>query len=96
MAKGYLIAQVTITNADAYALYAKEAGALLKQYRAKVIVKPETAIVKEGNPKSRTVIFEFESFKSVQEFWGSSEYERAKALRYGAAEADFILIEGTD
>ncbi|RNJ41525.1 hypothetical protein B5V01_29070 [Mesorhizobium erdmanii] len=96
MAKGYLIAQVTVTNSDAYSNYAKVAGDLLKQYGACVVVKPETALIKEGNPKARTVIFEFGSFDRAKEFWDSPEYAEAKALRAGAADADFILIEGTD
>ncbi|QND60525.1 DUF1330 domain-containing protein [Mesorhizobium huakuii] len=96
MAKGYLIAQVTVTNSDAYSNYAKVASDLLKQYGARVVVKPETALIKEGNPKARTVIFEFASFDKAKEFWDSPEYAEAKALRAGAADGDFILIEGTD
>jgi uncharacterized protein (DUF1330 family) len=96
MAKGYLIAQVTVTNPEAYAEYAKAAGDLLKVYGARMIVKPDTALIKEGSPKERTVIFEFESFEKAKEFWNSPKYADAKALRLGAADGDFILIEGVD
>lgn len=96
MAKGYLIAQVTVTDPDAYAGYARAAGELLKAYGARAIVRPDSAIVKEGRPKARTVIFEFDSFETAKAFWDSPEYEAAKALRIGAADGDFILIEGVD
>lgn len=96
MAKGYLIAQVTVTNSDAYSNYAKVAGDLLKHYGARVIVRPETASIKEGNPKARTVIFEFPSFDKAKQFWDSPEYAEAKALRADAADGDFILMEGVD
>lgn len=96
MARGYLIAQVTVSDADAYARYAKAAGDLLKAYGAKAIVKPDTAIIKEGNPKARTVIFAFDSFDKVKAFWDSLEYQKAIELRAGAAAGDFILIEGAD
>jgi uncharacterized protein (DUF1330 family) len=96
MAKGYLIAQVTVTNSEAYGNYAKAAGDLLKAFGARTIVKPDTAIVAEGSPKSRTLIFEFESFERAKAFWNSPEYADARVLRAGAAEADFILIEGAD
>ncbi|WEZ86076.1 DUF1330 domain-containing protein (plasmid) [Rhizobium sp. 32-5/1] len=96
MTKGYLIAQVTVTNSEAYFRYAKAAGDLLKNYGARLIVAPESALIKEGSPKARTAIFEFESFDKAKEFWDSPEYAEAKVLRSGAAEADFILIEGAD
>lgn len=96
MAKGYLIAQVTVTNPAAYALYAKAAGDLLIAYGARAVVRPDTALVKEGRPKARTVIFEFGSFDEAKAFWDSPEYAEAKALRAGAADGDFILIEGVD
>jgi uncharacterized protein (DUF1330 family) len=96
MAKGYLIAQVTVTDPDAYGRYAKAAGDLLLEYGARTVVKPDTAVVKEGKPKARTVIFEFESLDKAKEFWDSPAYAQAKALRAGAADADFILIEGVD
>lgn len=96
MAKGYLIAQVTVTDPEAYARYGKAAGDLLKAYGARAIVKPDTALVKEGRPKPRTVIFEFDSFEKARAFWDSPEYAQAKALRIGAADGDFIVIEGVD
>ncbi|MDH7804575.1 MULTISPECIES: DUF1330 domain-containing protein [unclassified Rhizobium] len=96
MAKGFLIAQVTVTNPEASSRYAKAAGDLLRHYGARIIVKPESALIKEGSPKARTVIFEFESFDKAKEFWDSREYVEARVLRAGAAEADFILIEGAD
>ncbi|MEY9530892.1 DUF1330 domain-containing protein [Sinorhizobium fredii] len=96
MAKGYLIAQVTVADREAYARYSEAAGELLKTYGAKVIVRPESAIVKEGNPKARTVIFEFDTFERAKAFWDSPEYDMAKKLRAGAANGDFILIEGVE
>ena len=96
MAKGHLIAQVTVTDPEAYSRYGKAAGDLLKAFGARSIVRPDTALVKEGRPKARTVIFEFESFEKAKAFWDSPEYAEAKAMRVGAAEGDFILIEGTD
>lgn len=96
MTKGYLIAQVTVTDPGAYGTYVEAAGKLMSAYGAKQILKPETAIVAEGKPKARTVIFEFDSFDTAKRFWNSPEYTTIKALRFRAAEADFILVEGSD
>lgn len=96
MKKGYLIAQVTVTYPEAYAEYGKAAGELLKRFGARPIINPDTLTVVEGSPKNRTVIFEFESFSKAKSFWESAEYAKAKALRIGAAQADFMLVEGLD
>ncbi len=47
-------------------------------------------------PLRRTAIFEFDSLERARAFWESEEYVEAKQLREGAAEADFILIEGVE
>lgn len=96
MAKGYLIAQVTVTDPDAYAEYGKAAGALLKAAGARQILNPATAITAEGSPKARTVIFEFGSFEAAKAFWNSPEYQQSIALRRDAAIGDFILVEGAE
>ncbi len=94
MAKGYLIAQVTVTDAEAYGRYARAAGELLKAHGARLLVRPDSLIVKEGAPEARTAIFEFDSFADAQAFWDSPEYAEAKTLRAGAASGDFLLMEG--
>ena len=94
MPKGYLIAQLTITDPERYAAYGSAATELLARFGGKAFVRPDTAVVVEGAPRARTAIFEFESLERARAFWESDEYRQAKALREGAAEADFILIEG--
>lgn len=94
MAKGYLIAQVTVTDPEAYARYGTVAGDLLKAAGARQILNPATAIIAEGRPKARTVMFEFNSFEAAKAFWNSPAYQASIALRRGAAEGDFILVEG--
>ena len=94
MPKGYLIAQVTVTDPLAFALYAKVAGELLRASGARQILDPASAIVAEGNPRARTVIFEFASFDAAKAFWNSPDYQASIALRRDAAQGDFILVEG--
>ncbi len=83
MAKGYLIAQVTVTDPDAYARYGKVAGELLRAAGVRQILDPDTAIVAEGAPKDRSVIFEFDSFAGRRRS-GTAPSIR-KASRCGAA-----------
>ena len=96
MAKGYLIAQVTVTDPEAYGRYGKATTPLLEAYGARLILKPETAIFKEGTARARVAMFEFETFEAAQAFWENPEYAAARQLRAGAAEGEFILVEGAD
>jgi uncharacterized protein (DUF1330 family) len=96
MAKGYLIAQVTVTDPEAYGRYSKAAMPRLEAYGARLILKPETAIFKEDTARARVAMFEFETFEAAQVFWENPEYAAAREVRAGAAEGEFILVEGAD
>lgn len=96
MSRGYLIAQVTVTDPEACARYAKAAGDLLKALDARTLFDPNTATVVEGAPGTRTVIVEFDSLDRAKGFWDSNEDQEAKALRLDAAEADVILVGGLE
>jgi uncharacterized protein (DUF1330 family) len=94
MAKGYLVAHITVTDAAEYAKYRDASGALLKKYGATALVDPTTAEIMEGSFKDRTVILEFESLEKAREFWNSDKYQSAKAFRTGSSIGDFMLISG--
>ncbi|MCZ4433053.1 DUF1330 domain-containing protein [Agrobacterium sp. SOY23] len=96
MAKGYLIAQLTVTDPTKYAEYGTAATEVLERFGGRLFVRPASAVVVEGAPRPRMAIFEFESLEQAKAFWESDEYAHAKVLRDGAADADFILIEGVD
>jgi uncharacterized protein (DUF1330 family) len=40
------------------------------------------------------VLLEFPSYELASAFYKSHEYQRAKRLRDGAAEATFVLVDG--
>jgi uncharacterized protein (DUF1330 family) len=94
VAKGYLIAHITVSDPAAYAEYVKAAGDALKAFGASALVDPNSAQIMEGSFKKRTAIFEFDSFDKAKAFWASDAYQRAKTFRIGAADGDFMLISG--
>jgi|SRR5690625_659226 len=95
MAKGYLIATITITDEAAYQRYIKAASQAIRQSNCRVLVRGGRLTVKEGNQSwQRVVILEFESYEQALEYYESSAYQEAKALRAGAAVADFVIAEG--
>lgn len=48
----------------------------------------------EGKSHEKHVIFEFPSFAEARRFYDSPAYQQARALRAGAAQATFVLVEG--
>ena len=94
MPKGYLIARVDITDPAAYARYAEAAGAALRQHGAKPLVRAGKHEALEGPARARNVVLEFESYEVARAYYFSPEYQAAKAMREGAAEAEFVLVEG--
>jgi uncharacterized protein (DUF1330 family) len=48
----------------------------------------------EGAPaRGRVAVVEFPSFERAQEFYTSAEYQAAKKVRAGVANAQFVLVE---
>ncbi|RON51787.1 DUF1330 domain-containing protein [Pseudomonas frederiksbergensis] len=93
MPKGYLIGHVSISDATAYATYAKAAGDAMLPFNPKVIAAGQYENL-EGESHERHVIFEFDSFANAKCFYESPEYQAAKVLRAGAATGTFVLLEG--
>jgi uncharacterized protein (DUF1330 family) len=96
MPKGYWIGRVDVTDADAYRKYAAANGAAFAKYGARFLVRGGKAEAVEGAGRERNVVIEFPSYGDAVACWRSPEYERARALRAGAAVADIVIVEGYD
>jgi uncharacterized protein (DUF1330 family) len=94
MAKGYVIARVDVTNPEAYAEYAKDATEAQRKYGARVLVRGGKYESLEGPARARNVVLEFESVDAARAYYSSVDYQAAKAKRAGAANAEFVLVEG--
>ena len=96
MPKGYVIARVTVTDPQAYAEYAKDATAAIRQYGGRPLVRGGAYEALEGEARARNVVIEFESFEQAKRYYHSAEYQAAKAKRAGAAVAEFVVVEGVE
>ena len=93
--KGYWIVQVDVPDADAYKhLVANQAP--FGQFGARYLVRGGRRDVMEGSARDRIVVLEFPSFEAALACYRSPEYQAAKKLRDGKAEADVIVTEGYD
>jgi uncharacterized protein (DUF1330 family) len=93
--KGYIIARVEVTDEAAYARYARAATPAIQRYGGRVLVRGGACRILEGQGRARNVVIEFDSLELAERYYHSPEYTEARALRRGAAVADFVAVEGT-
>ena len=96
MAKGYIIAHVSVEDVDQYKQYAERAAAAQALFGARVLVRAGRYECLEGESRSRTVVLEFSSYDQARAYFHSPEYQQARQFRIGAAIADIMVIEGVD
>jgi len=94
MPKGYLIARVDITDPTAYAAYADAAGKAIAKHGVRVLARGGRFEALEGTARARNVVLEFDSIDAARAYYFSPEYTQARAMREGAAVAEYILVEG--
>jgi uncharacterized protein (DUF1330 family) len=96
MAKAYWIARIDVHNMDGYKEYVAQNGAVFKKYGARFLVRGGRFEAKEGTPRSRNVVLEFEDYETALACYNSPEYTRLVAIRSPHAESDLVIIEGYD
>jgi uncharacterized protein (DUF1330 family) len=98
----YLIASTKVLKPDQMTAYGQAAGPLAKQAGLQVVARGQagsTIQVLEGNwPYEGGIVVErFRSMKDLLDFWHSPGYQKAKKLREGAMQANFIVaVEAVD
>lgn len=91
----YVIADVTVTNPEAYAAYRPLAAASITQYGGKFIARGGPVEPLEGGwAPSRVVIIEFPSMAVARSWYASPEYQAALKIRLANATGRVILTEG--
>jgi uncharacterized protein (DUF1330 family) len=93
--KAYIVVQIDVTNPQQYAEYTRRSPGIIAKFGGRFVARGGRAVTLEGPPaRGRVVVVEFPSFDRAREFYNSPEYQAAKKLRDGAANAQFILVEG--
>jgi uncharacterized protein (DUF1330 family) len=94
MPKGYWIALVDVTDADAYAKYRALNGAAFAKFGGRFLVRGGTHVVANGAAKPRPVVIEFPDYATAMACHESEEYKRAAVFRDQGAAVDLIIAEG--
>ncbi len=93
----YLIARVEISDPEQYSTYIAAAPAVVEQYGGRFVVRGGEVTTLEGPAgDARWVVVEFPSIEAAQTFYDSPEYTAARALRAGAADGEFVVLDGYD
>lgn len=95
MARGYLIAQITVTDPESYARYVAMVQPTIEAFGGRFIVRAGKSVSYGGTPPGeRNVVIEFPSYEAAQEWFHSDLYAQAKALRESASTSIQTLVEG--
>ena len=91
----YMIARVNVTNWQRYKEYLEVTPATIAKFGGRFIARGAETLSLEGPEETRrVVILEFPSLEQAKRWYHSDEYQAAKKIRAGAAEAEFLAIEG--
>lgn len=94
MAKGYWIANVTVTDEEHYPEYLQAGAPVYEKYNARFVVRGGRCQGMEGNTHLRNVVVEFKDYETALAAYNSEEYQVAKALRNQYADSNFLIVEG--
>jgi uncharacterized protein (DUF1330 family) len=93
--KGYVVAEITVTDPEAYKQYAAAVPPILAKFSGRFLVRGGQTVAVEGEPPSgRIVVIEFGSLAAARSFEQSAEYQAIVPLRRQAAHSRLFLVEG--
>lgn len=93
--KGYVVAEITVTDPDAYKEYAAIVPPIAAKFGGKYVVRGGQTVSVEGDPPAgRIVVIEFDSLAAARSFEESTAYQAVAPLRRKAARSRVFLVEG--
>jgi uncharacterized protein (DUF1330 family) len=93
--KGYLVAEVKVTDPVAYKDYATKAGPIIAACGGKYLARGGRVEGLEGAaPAPRFVIVKFNSFEAAKACYWSKAYQAVAPIRQKASESRFWLSDG--
>jgi uncharacterized protein (DUF1330 family) len=93
-APAYVVAEVTVHDADTFARdYAPKIARTLQPYGGRILTSGKLTAL-EGNVPQRFVIIEFDSVEKARGWYDSPVYEPLLALRKKTATSTLFIAEG--
>lgn len=93
MATALWIANVEVTDVEAYALYAKGAGPAIAAHGGVFLARGGRHVQLEGRDRTRNVVARFPSVEAAVACYNSPEYQAALDHARGASLRDLVVVE---
>ncbi len=91
----YIVANVDVTDPEAYADYRKGVAASLEPYGGRFLARGGRAEALEGSyAAKRVVIIAFPDYDRAKAWWDSPGYRDLRDLRQRASRGDLLVVEG--
>lgn len=95
MPAGYVIAQINVTDPEAYKDYVRAVSPIVEKYGGEYLVRGGPAQHFEGESiGERTVVIRFPSVQAATEWYNSKEYALVRAMRQAASHGLQTIVEG--
>ncbi len=94
MAKGYIIAHITVRNPEEYKEYVEKDTPILKGLGGRFVIRGGQSETLEGESLSRHVLIEFDSYELAQKAYHDPDYQAVAEIRRRNADSVIILVEG--
>jgi uncharacterized protein (DUF1330 family) len=95
MSKTYLVGQITVTNPEAYAVYASQVPQTIAAFGGKYLVRGGHATQLEGQAQGeRNVVIEFSSREIAEAWYNSDAYQAIIGHRTNNSTGALALVDG--
>ncbi|CAN0596652.1 unnamed protein product [Ectocarpus sp. 12 AP-2014] len=94
MPKGYIIAHITVRDAEAYKEYVEKDTPILNGLGGQFIVRGGQCEVPEGEAHDRHVVIEFPSYQQALTAYHDPDYQVVADIRRRTADSTIIVVEG--
>jgi len=95
MSAGYVIAQITVTDPEAYKDYVAAVTPIIDRMGGDYLVRGGPAEHFEGDPVGeRIVVIRFPTLQAARDWYHSDEYAPVRAMRQRASVSLQTIVEG--
>jgi uncharacterized protein (DUF1330 family) len=88
----YLVSNIVVQDHEAYAKYMRAGRASVAKYGGRLLTAGSPEYLEGKWQPTRVTVVEFPSREAALQFYQSSEYQDARALRQGIADYSLVLL----
>jgi uncharacterized protein (DUF1330 family) len=93
-APGYVIAEVDVTDPDAFKKYSEKVPPIVAAFDGHYLVRGGKIQEVEGEVPKRIVVIAFDSVEKARAWEYSPAYEAIKPMRHSSAKSRIFIVEG--